>query len=141
MLAPFTHPLFAVLTGIGIGIAARTTTKALKLAPLAGYLAAVCLHALWNGAALLGGSKFLTVYFLIMLPLFVGVFYLVLLQRRREQRIVAAALPAWPRRAGSRRRRSTCSPPARQAGMAPPGPQTAVRQGGRQGRRRRIRPL
>ncbi|MEV6829021.1 PrsW family intramembrane metalloprotease [Amycolatopsis sp. NPDC051102] len=94
VLAPFTHPLFAVLTGIGIGIAARTTTKALKIiAPVAGYLAAVSLHALWNSAALLGGSKFLTVYFLIMLPLFFGVVYLVVLQRRREQRIIAAALP------------------------------------------------
>ena len=28
-----------------------------------------------------------------MLPLFLGVFYLVVLQRRREQRIIAAALP------------------------------------------------
>ena len=95
VLSPFTHPLFAVLTGIGIGIAARTPSKLMRvLAPLAGYLAAVSLHALWNSAALLGGSKtFLTVYFLIMVPLFLGVLYLVVLQRRREQRIIAAALP------------------------------------------------
>ncbi|MFE0021879.1 PrsW family intramembrane metalloprotease [Amycolatopsis sp. NPDC059021] len=95
VLSPFTHPLFAVLTGIGIGVAAITASKVMRiLAPLGGYVAAVCLHALWNGAALIGGSKtFLTVYFLIMVPLFIGVFYLVVLQRRREQRIVAAALP------------------------------------------------
>ena len=94
VLAPFTHPLFAVLTGIGIGIAARTASKVMRfLAPVAGYLAAVSLHALWNSAALLGGSKFLTVYFLIMLPLFLGVVYLIVLQRKREQRIIAAALP------------------------------------------------
>ncbi|GAA4551398.1 PrsW family intramembrane metalloprotease [Amycolatopsis samaneae] len=95
VLSPFTHPLFAVLTGIGIGVAATTASKAMRiLAPLGGYLAAVCLHALWNGSALIGGSKtFLTVYFLIMVPLFIAVFYLVVLQRRREQRIVAAALP------------------------------------------------
>jgi RsiW-degrading membrane proteinase PrsW (M82 family) len=95
VLSPFTHPLFAVLTGIGIGIAARTPSKLMRfLAPVAGYLSAVCLHALWNSAALLGGSKtFLTVYFLVMVPLFLAVLYLVVLQRRREQRIIAAALP------------------------------------------------
>jgi RsiW-degrading membrane proteinase PrsW (M82 family) len=95
VLSPFTHPLFAVLTGIGIGFAAGTTNKQLRwLAPLGGYLAAVCLHALWNGAAVLGGAKtFLNVYFLIMVPMFIGVFSVVVMQRRREQRVVAAALP------------------------------------------------
>ncbi|MCU1687268.1 MAG: integral rane protein [Amycolatopsis sp.] len=95
LLSPFTHPLFAVMTGIGIGFAAKTSSRQLRiLAPLGGYLAAVCLHALWNAAAILGGAKtFLNVYFLIMVPLFIGVFSVVLMQRRREQRIVAAALP------------------------------------------------
>ncbi|WP_091288256.1 PrsW family intramembrane metalloprotease [Amycolatopsis xylanica] len=95
VLSPFTHPLFATLTGIGIGLAASSTSKQVRiLAPLGGYLCAVLLHALWNGAAVLGGSKaFLNVYFLIMVPMFLGVAWLVVLQRRREQRIVAAALP------------------------------------------------
>lgn len=95
VLSPFTHPLFAVMTGIGLGVAASTKHPSLRfLAPLGGYLAAVLLHALWNGAALLGGAKtFLNVYFLIMVPLFIGVFSVVVMQRRREQRIVAAALP------------------------------------------------
>ncbi|WIX83885.1 PrsW family intramembrane metalloprotease [Amycolatopsis carbonis] len=95
VLSPFTHPLFAVMAGIGFGVAARTRQRWLRVvAPLAGYLAGVCLHALWNSAATLGGSKaFLTVYFLIMVPLFIGVVYVIVLQRRREQRIVAAALP------------------------------------------------
>jgi RsiW-degrading membrane proteinase PrsW (M82 family) len=95
VLSPFTHPLFAVLTGIGIGFAAPTSKKQLRvLAPLGGYLGAVCLHALWNGAAVLGGAKtFLNVYFLIMVPMFIAVLSLVLMQRGREQRVVAAALP------------------------------------------------
>ncbi|WP_092529708.1 PrsW family intramembrane metalloprotease [Amycolatopsis arida] len=96
VLSPFTHPLFTVLTGIGVGVGARTKVAPLKvLAPLGGYLGAVLLHALWNAAATLGGATtFLDVYFLIMVPMFVGVLLLVLWQRRREQRIVAAALPA-----------------------------------------------
>ncbi|QRP50515.1 PrsW family intramembrane metalloprotease [Amycolatopsis sp. FDAARGOS 1241] len=95
VLSPFTHPLFAVMAGIGFGVAARTQQRWLRVvAPLTGYVAGVLLHALWNSSATLGGSKaFLTVYFLIMVPLFVGVVYVIVLQRRREQRIVAAALP------------------------------------------------
>ncbi|TVT41128.1 PrsW family intramembrane metalloprotease [Amycolatopsis rhizosphaerae] len=95
VLSPFTHPLFAALTGIGIGIAAGAAGRAIRiLAPLGGYLAAVCLHALWNGAATLGGAKtFLNVYFLIMVPMFIAVLLLVMFQRRREQRIIESALP------------------------------------------------
>ncbi|MBB4687788.1 RsiW-degrading membrane proteinase PrsW (M82 family) [Amycolatopsis jiangsuensis] len=95
VLSPFTHPLFTVMTGIGFGVAARTAQRSVRIcAPIAGYLVGVCLHALWNSAATLGGSDaFLTVYFLVMVPLFIGVIYVVVLQRRREQKIVAAALP------------------------------------------------
>lgn len=95
VLSPFTHPLFAVLTGIGIGLAASTRSRKIRyLAPLGGYLAAVGLHALWNAAATLGGAQtFLNVYFLIMVPMFAGVALLVFWQRRREQRVIAAALP------------------------------------------------
>ncbi|GAA5171986.1 MULTISPECIES: PrsW family intramembrane metalloprotease [Amycolatopsis] len=99
VLSPFTHPLFTALTGVGIGVAARAPRGPVKvLAPLGGYLGAVCLHALWNGAATLGGAKtFLNVYFLIMVPMFVAVVLVVILQRRREQRIVEAALPGMVR--------------------------------------------
>ena len=95
VLSPFTHPLFASITGIGLGIAARSPRGPNKvLVPLGCYLAAVCLHALWNGAATLGGAKaFLNIYFLIMVPIFIAVVMLVVLLRRREQRIVEAALP------------------------------------------------
>ena len=95
VLSPFTHPLFAAFTGIGFGVAARAPRGPIKvLAPLGGYLAAVCLHALWNGAATIGGAQaFLNIYFLIMVPIFIAVVMLVVLQRRREQRIIQAALP------------------------------------------------
>ncbi|MEU3272752.1 PrsW family intramembrane metalloprotease [Saccharomonospora sp. NPDC006951] len=96
VLSPFAHPLFTVIAAIGVGYAIRLRTKQAKLlVAVCGYLAAVLLHALWNAAATLGGATaFLNVYFLIMVPMFIGVFLLVLWQRRREQRIIAAALPA-----------------------------------------------
>ncbi|MFB9927361.1 PrsW family intramembrane metalloprotease [Amycolatopsis halotolerans] len=95
VLSPFTHPLFTAMTGIGFGIAARYAQRWVRiLAPLAGYLAGVFLHALWNAAATLnGGKSFLTLYFLVILPLLIAAIYVIVLQRRREQRIVAAALP------------------------------------------------
>jgi hypothetical protein len=94
-LSPFTHPLFTCMFGIGVGIAARTPHRQLRwLAPAGGYLAAVVLHALWNGSATLdGGRSFLSVYFLVMVPIFITGVYFVHWHRRREQKIVAEALP------------------------------------------------
>ncbi|CRK61139.1 putative integral membrane protein [Alloactinosynnema sp. L-07] len=96
VLSPFTHPLFTAMIGIGIGIAAHSASRRTWiLAPLGGYLAAVVLHALWNGSATLGtATTFLTVYFLVMVPLFAAVLVFINWHRKREQRIVAAALPA-----------------------------------------------
>jgi RsiW-degrading membrane proteinase PrsW (M82 family) len=95
VLSPFTHPLFTAMIGIGIGVAARTSSRSIRvLAPLGGYATAVLLHALWNAAATLGTPQtFLNVYFLVMVPIFIAGVLLVSLHRRREQRIVAHALP------------------------------------------------
>ncbi|RLK59831.1 RsiW-degrading membrane proteinase PrsW (M82 family) [Actinokineospora cianjurensis] len=96
VLSPFTHPLFTVMIGIGFGVAARSTSKRTRvLAPLLGYLAAVVLHALWNTTATLGNADtFLSVYFLVMVPVFGAVVYFVHWQRKREQRVVSAGLVA-----------------------------------------------
>ncbi len=98
VLAPFSHPLFSSMFGIGIGLASRTDSKRLRLLySLLGYLAAVVLHAVWNAATLLGGAEFLNIYFLIMVPIFLGTFWLVWWQRKREQRIVIQQLPVLER--------------------------------------------
>lgn len=95
VLSPFAHPLFTVLTGIGIGLIARPVRRLWKwLVPLLGYFCAVILHAAWNASTALGsGQTFLVVYFLIMVPIFFGMLYLVVWQRRREQQVIEAALP------------------------------------------------
>lgn len=99
LLSPFTHPLFTVITGIAIGYAATARMRPLRFVlAVGGYVLASALHALWNGAAMLGGAEvFLNVYFLVMVPIFIGVLLLVLWQRRREQAIIAAALPGMVR--------------------------------------------
>ncbi|SDN34252.1 PrsW family intramembrane metalloprotease [Allokutzneria albata] len=95
VLSPFAHPLFTAMTGIGLGLAASSRRGAVRFfAPLLGFLLAISLHVLWNAAATLGGGlDFLDVYFLIMVPIFAGMIWLVVWQRRREQRIVVGQLP------------------------------------------------
>ncbi|WP_229686154.1 PrsW family intramembrane metalloprotease [Longimycelium tulufanense] len=95
VLAPFAHPLFTVMTGLGVGRAALSNNGATRwLAPLGGYLLAVTLHALWNGSATLGsGAVFINFYFLVMVPIFGSTVALLMWQRRREQRILADQLP------------------------------------------------
>lgn len=66
VLAPWGHPLYTSMTGIGLGLARESENKFVRvLAPFGGYAGAVFLHALWNGTSLIGGGE----AFLCMLPL------------------------------------------------------------------------
>ncbi len=65
LLAPWGHPLYTSMTGIGFGIARETTRRWQRwLAPLAGYALAVLLHFTWNLAATISNALFL-----VMLPI------------------------------------------------------------------------
>jgi len=66
VLAPWGHPLYTSMTGIGFGISRETNKTWLKwLAPLGGYCCAMALHALWNA------SSVVPVMFILMLPLWI----------------------------------------------------------------------
>ncbi len=97
VLSPFAHPLFTAMTGIAAGIAVANRSVPVRfVAVLVGYLVAVVLHALWNGSAALGGGLFfLGVYAFVMVPIFLALVIVVILQRRREQRVVAEQLPGF----------------------------------------------
>ena len=65
VLAPWGHPLYTSMTGIGFGISRETNRTWLKwMAPLFGYCAAMFLHCVWNTASTISGFLFL-----VMLPL------------------------------------------------------------------------
>ena len=84
------------MTGIGLGVAARSGSTPLRwLAPVVGYLAAVLLHTAWNYSALGGLGSFLTGYAVIMVPAFALVIAVAVWSRRREGAIVARWLPAY----------------------------------------------
>lgn len=72
ILSPFAHVTFTAMTGIGCGIARESHNKIIRiLLPIVGYAAAVALHALWNGMAVIGGfGGFLLGYLIIEIPFF-----------------------------------------------------------------------
>jgi RsiW-degrading membrane proteinase PrsW (M82 family) len=65
VLAPWGHPLYTSMTGLGFGLSREATKPWVRWgAPFIGYLGAVFLHSVWNTAAVLSGMLFL-----VMLPL------------------------------------------------------------------------
>ena len=96
VMTPFAHPMFTVLTGIGVGIAATTRSRGLKvLAPVAGYLLAAASHAIWNLAAVSGGAGLMAVYLVVEVPIFLAFAVFVMSLRRREGRLIGRYLSAY----------------------------------------------
>jgi len=89
-LAPFSHPMFTSLTGIGLGLARQTRSTAVKwIAPPLGLMAAMSMHSIWNGSGVIfGGAAFILTYVLIMIPAFFIMLVVIILALRREGQIV-----------------------------------------------------
>ncbi|GAA3977752.1 PrsW family intramembrane metalloprotease [Actinomadura viridis] len=93
IIAPFSHPLFTSMTGLGVAWAATHRTHRV-LAPLLGLLAAMLLHGLWNGATAFGLGGLGVVYALDFCIL-VALVVIVLLERRATVRRIETYLPAY----------------------------------------------
>ena len=93
VMSPFAHPMFTVLTGIGIGVAATSRTWMPRVvAPVAGFVLAVLAHALWNLAAVSGGQGVLVVYLLVEVPVFLAFLGFVAWTRRHEGHLIGQFL-------------------------------------------------
>ncbi len=85
VLAPWGHPVYTSMFGIGIGLARETRQTWVRwTAPVLGYAGAVLLHFVWNASATFGGG----ILWVLLLPLwllFVATFLviIVVLVRRR----------------------------------------------------------
>ncbi len=92
--APFVHPMFTMVTGLGIGIAVRHRHIGVRiLAPAAAFCAAVLLHMGYNTAASFAVNGALTpVYVGILLPTLLAIAVVVGLVRRHERLVIAARL-------------------------------------------------
>lgn len=88
ILAPWGHPLYTSMTGLGFGIARETNKTWLKwLAPIGGYCFAVFLHSVWNTAATISNQLvvlMLPLWFLFVFAFFCMVIWLV----KRKGRII-----------------------------------------------------
>ncbi len=78
VLAPWGHPLYTSMTGIGFGIARETEKSWVRwVAPMLGYCGAVFLHCVWNTSATV--SNMLPLLMLPLWLLFVLAFFGLLL--------------------------------------------------------------
>lgn len=100
LFSPFAHPLFTTFTGIGIGIAATSRVRSVRvLAPIGGYGLAVLSHGLWNAALLTDeGHAALAEYLFVMIPALLVVACFALWMRAREAPLLTAALADCVRR-------------------------------------------
>lgn len=89
-VAPFSHPLFTSMTGVGLGLARQSRNAFVKLIlPVLGFAMAVALHAIWNGSIVIfGGVGFLIAYIVVMVPTFAIILIIVAFALRREGQIV-----------------------------------------------------
>jgi RsiW-degrading membrane proteinase PrsW (M82 family) len=103
MLTGFAHPLFTSMSGIGLGIAARSADRRVRwLAPIAGLLVAMMLHGSWNLMATVVGLTgetlvFLYGYIAVMVPIFLAVLGLAVWLRSWEGRLTERMLPVYVR--------------------------------------------
>lgn len=92
IFSPFAHPLFTSMTGIGLGIASQSTRRSTQVwAPVLGLLAAMFLHSLWNTSAAFGAA-FLAVYVFVLVPLFIGLLFVIRGTLARERRTIGQYL-------------------------------------------------
>ncbi|MEU5563862.1 PrsW family intramembrane metalloprotease [Micromonospora musae] len=103
LLFGFAHPLFTSMTGVGLGIAARTADRRVRvLAPVAGLLLAMMLHGTWNLLPTLSqaaGQPLIMLYGFIglMVPIFFGMVGLAVWLRAWEGRLTERRLPDYVR--------------------------------------------
>jgi RsiW-degrading membrane proteinase PrsW (M82 family) len=103
LMSGFAHPLFTSMTAIGLGIAARSASRPVRiLAPLGGLMAAMMLHGAWNLMATLVQETeqpliFLYGYFAVMMPIFLGMVGYSLWLRAAEGRLAEQVLPDYVR--------------------------------------------
>jgi protease PrsW len=92
LIAPFSHPLFTSLTGLGLGVARQSSSRVVAMvAPAAGFVGAVALHSLWNAGAS-AGLFFFVVYALVMIPALAVLLAIVAASLKFEGRVIQAQL-------------------------------------------------
>ncbi|MBE1557981.1 PrsW family intramembrane metalloprotease [Nonomuraea africana] len=95
LIAPLGHPVYTSMIGIGVAYAATRRTPMRFLAIPLGYLGAVVLHGLWNGAATLGSLPALGGAYLLALCVIVALVVVTVRERKRVLSEIGGILPAY----------------------------------------------
>lgn len=148
ILAPWGHPLYTSMTGLGFGLSRESSRGAVRwLAPIGGYFVGVTLHAIWNFVpTVLGETGFwlLIPLWLLFVMAFFGMVVALVIRKGRTIRSflrdeVSSATSAWKRSSSSARRWAGSSARSRGAGRrggrsSAPGPGWRSASGTRRGR-------
>lgn len=100
LLTPFAHPLFTIMTGIGLAFAVRAKSKLVRvLAPVTGFLMAALLHMLFNGIASMGlpTSVMLILLIFVAYPMVLSLIVYIIRQLFVERRLVRERLTDYAR--------------------------------------------
>ena len=95
----FGHPLFTMMTGLGLMVALRTHSKVVRvLAPITGYLLAALLHMFFNSqATFAAGQMQYLIYFAVLLPMVISAVIYAVRQLFAESRKIRARLTDYVR--------------------------------------------
>ena len=94
VVAPLGHPVFTAMIGIGVAYAAMRTGPLRLMAPVAGWVAAVLLHGLWNGSTYFGWHG-LAVAYMVLFAVLMGILALAARDRHRQVGAIALYLPPY----------------------------------------------
>jgi RsiW-degrading membrane proteinase PrsW (M82 family) len=92
VLAPFAHPIFTSMTGLGVAYAA--THRRAGWAIFAGWLGAMLLHGTWNGLSRFGLAG-LGLAYLILTCVFAGLIAVLVQDRHKTVSLLRRCLPAY----------------------------------------------
>ncbi|MFC7583131.1 PrsW family intramembrane metalloprotease [Nonomuraea antimicrobica] len=95
LIDPLGHPIYTSMIGLGVAYALTRRTAGRYAAIPLGYLAAVFLHGLWNGAASTGSLSWLGGAYLVIMAALVGLIVVTVTERRHLVARMAFYLPAY----------------------------------------------
>ena len=94
IIAPFGHPVYTAMIGIGVAYAAMRTGRLRLLAPVGGWALAVLLHGLWNASTRFGWYG-LAVAYVVLFAVLMGILALAARDRHGQISAIDHYLPPY----------------------------------------------
>ncbi|MEU6720112.1 PrsW family intramembrane metalloprotease [Nonomuraea sp. NPDC046802] len=95
LIDPLGHPIYTALIGVGVAYALTRRSPIRYAAIPLGYLGAVFLHGLWNGAATTGSLQLLGIAYLVIMLALIGLIVVTVAERRQLVAKMGFYLPAY----------------------------------------------